>query len=153
MSTIESSTANREIIVTRLLPSPVTHVWEVWTNPDHIKQWWGPNGFTNTITQMDVIPDGVWKLIMHGPDGTDYDNESRFTEVVPYQKIAYNHLSGHEFTATILFEERGMQTHMHWQMLFESKEELDRILSLYDIREGLNQNADRLQTYITNLTN
>ncbi|WP_199717166.1 SRPBCC domain-containing protein [Flavobacterium sp. 102] len=79
--TTSANTADREITVSRLLNAPIALVWEVWTNPDHIKNWWGPNGFTNTITKMEVISNGLWNLVMHGPDGTDYDNESIFTEV------------------------------------------------------------------------
>lgn len=99
---------------------------------------------------MDLIPGGQWNLVMHGPDGTDYDNESIFTEVDWHKKIVYHHISGHEFIATILFEERGNQTYIHWQMLFETKEELNRIMGLYDISDGLKQNLTRLEDYLKN---
>lgn len=148
MTPSANNTSDREITVSRLLNAPIALLWEVWTNPTHIQHWWGPNGFTNTITKMEVVPNGKWILIMHGPDGTDYDNESIFTEVIQHKKIVYHHISGHEFTATIRFEEHGNQTFMHWQMLFETKEELKRIMSLYDLSEGLNQNTDRLENYL-----
>jgi uncharacterized protein YndB with AHSA1/START domain len=153
MSTTVNNTANREIVVSQLLDAPITKVWDVWTTPDHIKNWWGPNGFTNTITKMELHPGGQWNLVMHGPDGTDYDNESIFTEVEKHKKIAYDHLSGHEFTATITFEAKGNQTYIHWQMLFPTKEELTRIMSLYDISVGLQQNVDRLVVYLRNNSN
>jgi uncharacterized protein YndB with AHSA1/START domain len=146
--TASVNNADREIIISRLLNAPIELVWEVWTNPDHIKNWWGPNGFTNTITKMDVTQNGHWNLVMHGPDGTDYDNESIFTEVEWHKKIVYHHISGHEFIATIQFEERGNQTYIHWQMLFESKEELIRIMNLFNISEGLQQNVDKLEAYL-----
>ena len=107
-------TTNREVVISLALSAPIEVVWKAWTNPNHIKNWWGPNGFTNTITKMDLVPGGVWSLVMHGPDGTDYDNESVFTEVIPHQKIAYNHISGHEFLATIEFEAKDNQTYMRW---------------------------------------
>ncbi|WP_284653122.1 SRPBCC domain-containing protein [Flavobacterium terrisoli] len=150
MTASVNNTADREIIISRLLNGPIELVWEVWTNPDHIKHWWGPSGFTNTITKMEVVPNGLWNLVMHGPDGTDYDNESVFTEVVWHKKIMYHHISGHEFIAAIQFEERGNQTFIHWQMLFETKEELNRIMALYDISEGLKQNVDKLEAYLKN---
>src|SRR5437762_5468671 len=71
MQTEKDNTADREINISRLLHAPIELVWEVWTNPEHIKNWWGPNGFTNTITKMEVEPGGEWDLVMHGPDGTD----------------------------------------------------------------------------------
>ena len=81
-----SSTKDREIIISRTLNAPVELVWEAWTNPEHIANWWGPNGFTNTISRMDVKPDGEWDLVMHGPDGTDFKNRSIFREIVQHKK-------------------------------------------------------------------
>ena len=69
MEKLKSNTADREIRLSRLLDAPIKLVWEVWTNPEHIAAWWGPNGFTNTISTMDVQEGGEWNLVMHGPDG------------------------------------------------------------------------------------
>ncbi len=99
---------------------------------------------------MELHQGGQWNLVMHGPDGTDYENESVFTEVIKHKKIAYDHLSGHEFTATITFETQGNQTHMYWQMLFPTQEELARIMGLFNIKEGLEQNVERLELYLKN---
>jgi uncharacterized protein YndB with AHSA1/START domain len=90
---ITEDISDRELVITRLLNAPPELVWEVWTKPEHIKNWWSPNGFSNTIFQMDVIPGGVWDLIMHGPDGTDYKNQSVFFEVINFEKIVYDHVS------------------------------------------------------------
>ncbi len=57
---------DREIRLSRVLNAPVALVWEVWTNPEHIKNWWGPTGFTNTISKMEVEPKGVWDLVDFG---------------------------------------------------------------------------------------
>ena len=55
----KNSTKDRELLLTRLLNAPIELVWEVWTKTEHIAQWWGTkNGFTNTITTMDVYPGG-----------------------------------------------------------------------------------------------
>jgi uncharacterized protein YndB with AHSA1/START domain len=67
MENKKSNTRDREITISRKLNAPVELVWERWTNPAHIVNWWGPNGFTNTITIMDVTPGGEWRLVMHGP--------------------------------------------------------------------------------------
>src|SRR5579862_1989189 len=66
----EGNAAERELVFRRLLDAPRELVFDVWTNPAHVPQWWGPNGFTTTIHEMDVRPGGVWRLTMHGPDGT-----------------------------------------------------------------------------------
>ena len=71
------TTMDREIVISRVLDAPRELVWEVWTDPRHVVNWWGPNGFTTAIETMDVRPGGVWKHVMHGPDGTDYPGPAR----------------------------------------------------------------------------
>ncbi|HLO37276.1 MAG TPA: SRPBCC family protein [Lacibacter sp.] len=145
---VTSSTADRELRLTRLLNAPVELVWEVFTDPEHIKHWWGPNGFTNTITKMEIEPGGEWDLVMHGPDGTDYKNKSVFKEIVKHKKIVYDHVSGPKFLTTIEFEERGKQTQINWHMLFESKKQFIQVVKTFKADEGLKQNIDKLELYL-----
>jgi len=93
----KTSTSDRELKLSRTFNAPVELVWEVWTDPRHLEQWWGPDGFSNTISKMEVKPGGEWDLMMHGPDGTDYKNKSAFREVVPLKKLVYEHLSAPKF--------------------------------------------------------
>src|SRR6478736_4449749 len=104
------ATTDRELRISRLLSAHKELVWEVFTNPDHIAKWWGPNGFTNTIQRMQVEPGGEWELVMHGPDGTDYQNKSIFREVVKPDRIVYEHITGPKFLATIEFTTEGKGT-------------------------------------------
>lgn len=145
---IKDSTADRELRLTRLLNAPVELVWDVFTDPEHIKNWWGPNGFTNTITKMDIQPGGEWDLVMHGPDGTDYKNKSVFKEVVKHKKIVYDHVSTPKFLTTIEFEKRGKQTQINWHMLFESREQFIQVVKTFKADEGLKQNVDKLEVYL-----
>jgi len=147
MENKNSNTHNRELLISRKLNAPVELVWEVWTKPEHIVKWWGPNGFTNTITKMDVVPGGEWNLVMHGPDGTDYKNKSIFKEVILYKKIVYEHISP-RFVATIDFEEQGEQTLINWHMLFETAEEFIRVVKTFKADEGLKQNIEKLSVYL-----
>ncbi len=89
-----SKTVNQEVNFTRVLNAPRDLVWEAWTDPNQVVKWWGPNGFTTTIEKMDVRPGGVWKHVMHGPDGTDYPNKSIFVDVVKPERIVYSHSGG-----------------------------------------------------------
>ncbi len=139
----------RELRLIRTLNAPVNLVWEVWTKPEHIAQWWGPNGFTNTITTMDLIPGGHWHLVMHGPDGTDYLNKSTFIEVIEFKRISYEHFNPH-IIATIDFDGDGERTHLTWQMLFDSAEILQAVVKAHNAAEGLKQNVEKLQDYLTN---
>jgi uncharacterized protein YndB with AHSA1/START domain len=141
------NTADRELIISRLLDAPVDLVWEAWTNPEHIKNWWGPTGFTNTIHRMDVKAGGAWELTMHGPDGVDYKNKSVFREIVKFKKIVFEHFSPN-FTATIEFDPKGEQTQIKWHMLFESKEQFEQVVRTFKADEGLRQNIEKLNLYL-----
>jgi uncharacterized protein YndB with AHSA1/START domain len=144
----KNSTANRELRISRLLNAPIELVWEAWTKPEHLRQWWGPNGFTNTISKMDVVENGFWELVMHGPDGTDYKNKSIFKEVIKYKKIVYEHITGPKFIATIAFEPVGNKTQMTWHMLFPTREEFIQTVETFKADEGLKQNVDKLEEYL-----
>ncbi len=60
-------------------------VWEAWTDPKQVALWWGPNGFSTTIEQMDVRPGGVWKQVLHGPDGHGLSERERVPRGVAVQ--------------------------------------------------------------------
>ena len=146
-----SNSSDRELLITRTLDAPIDLVWEVWTKPEHIAKWWGPNGFSNTISKMDLKPGGEWDLVMHGPDGTDYKNKSVFREVVPFKRLVYEHVTGPKFTATIRFEERGDKTHLTWHMLFDTVEEFIHTVKTFKADQGLKQNVEKLGVYVANM--
>jgi uncharacterized protein YndB with AHSA1/START domain len=148
MESTKSSTADRELVFSRMLNAPVELVWEVWTKPEHIANWWGPNGFTNTIRKMEVKPGGGWDLVMRGPDGTDFEIKSVFREIVKYKKIVYEQQANFNCVATIEFESKEDKTFINWQMLFESKEYLIQAAKTYRVDEGLKQNAEKLINYL-----
>jgi uncharacterized glyoxalase superfamily protein PhnB/uncharacterized protein YndB with AHSA1/START domain len=143
----ESNTAERELTISRLLNAPRELVWEVWTKPEHIKNWWGPTGFTNTIFSMEVKPGGVWDFIMHGPDGTDYKNKSIYKEIIKPERIVFEHVSP-KFIATITFEEKNGKTLLTWNMLFETKEQFEKVVKTFKADEGLKQNIVKLEDYL-----
>ena len=143
-------TSNREIRISRLLNAPRELVWEVWTDPEHIKNWWGPTGFTNTIETMDVTPGGIWKFIMHGPDGKNYPNKSIYKEVIKPERIVFDHVAPN-FTTTIELKEEGNQTLLSWHMLFESKELFEQVVKTFKADEGLKQNVEKLVAYLVPL--
>jgi uncharacterized protein YndB with AHSA1/START domain len=139
---------NREIKITRVIDAPRDLVFEVWTDPEHIKHWWGPNGFTTTISQMNVKPGGLWELVLHGPDGTDYKNKSIYKEIIKPERIVLDHVSGPKFQMSIQFEAQGDKTLISIQMLFESADQLEKVIQEFKADEGLVQNVDRLASYL-----
>jgi uncharacterized protein YndB with AHSA1/START domain len=152
MENQKSNTHDRELLISRKLDAPIELVWEVWTKPEHIANWWGPNGFTNTISTMDVKPGGEWNLVMHGPDGTDYVNKSIFKEVIFHKKLVYEHRNP-GFVATITFEEQGEQTLLTWHMLFETAELFTAVVKAHNAAEGLKQNMEKLNIYLSKVGN
>jgi len=137
--------AGREIVATRVFDAPRELVFRMWTEPQHVAQWWGPRGFTNTIHEMDVRPGGVWRFVMHGPDGVDYRNKIVYTEVVRPERIAYDHVSGPKFHATATFEdEGGGKTRLTVRMVFDTAAERDKVAREFGAVEGLSQTLQRL---------
>lgn len=150
---VKQTTADRELVITRLLNAPRELVFRVWTDPKHVAQWWGPNGFTNTIHEMEVKPGGVWRLTMHGPDGVDYPNKIVFHKVVRPELLVYSHGDENDpgqFEVTVNFVEKGEKTELTMRGVFRTKEELDQVVKKYGAREGQTQTMNRLEAYLAN---
>lgn len=141
---------DREMRIVVTLNAPVQLVWQVWTDPNHIVNWWGPAGFTTTMLLMDFKEGGEWKLTLHGPDGTDYPNRSVYKDIVPSEKIVYEHFNPH-FITTVLFTPKGEQTEMDWSLLFDDAAIRDIIVKVNKADEGLKQNIEKLGQYLAGL--
>jgi uncharacterized protein YndB with AHSA1/START domain len=153
MNSTIAGTADRELRISRLLNAPRELVFEVWTNPQHIQHWWGPDGFTNTISKMEVKNNGEWNFIMHGPDGRNYDNKIIFVEIVRPSLIRYKHVSYPYFNVTVNFEQQDNKTLLSMHMLFATKEELQKTIEVFKADEGLKQTIARLAAYVENFNN
>ena len=145
-------TSSRELSAERILNAPRQLVWQVWTEPNHIAKWWGPNGFTNTIESMDVRAGGQWKFIMHGPDGTDYRNLITYIEIKEPELIVYEHGPSPKFTVTVNFEEIEGKTKITMKSLFETAEVLENIIKTFKADEGMKQNLIKLMDYLREIT-
>ena len=148
----EGAASDREIAATRVFDAPRELVFRMWTDPEHVAQWWGPRGFTNTIHEMDVRPGGVWRFVMHGPDGADYPNRIVFLTVEPPERLVYRHSSDQHpepdaFEVTVTFEAEGERTRVGVRMVFASPAERDRVAG-YGAGEGLHQTLERLAEHL-----
>ncbi|WP_410000402.1 SRPBCC family protein [Gemmata sp. SH-PL17] len=138
------------MVSTRLIEAPQERVFQAFANPDQLKHWWGPNGFVNTIEKFELYPGGAWRLIMHGPDGTDYHNESVFTEVTVPERVAFEHREPvHRFTMQMTFTPVGAHTQLTWRMVFESATEFAKIKDF--VIPANEQNFDRLAAHLAAL--
>ena len=143
-----TDTADREIVTTAVLAAPRARVFEAWVDPAQVVRWWGPNGFSTTMQEMDVRPGGAWQFIMHGPDGVDYKNKSTFEEIVTPERIVYAHLSGPAFRMTATFDEQGGRTTVTMCMVFESAKERDQAVKVFGAVEGAKQTLARLEQHV-----
>ena len=134
----------RVIAASRLFDAPRDLVFELWSDPKHLANWWGPRGFTITTEKFEFKPGGAWRFVMHGPDGRDYQNQIIYREIARPDHIAYSHVSGPNFEAIATFVERSGKTEVTMQMTFESAELRDKIAKEFRAIEGLNQTLDRL---------
>jgi uncharacterized protein YndB with AHSA1/START domain len=146
--------SDNEIVISRIFDAPRELVWEVWTEPNHVAKWWGPNGFTTTIHEMDVRPGGKWHHTMHGPDGKDYPNKSIFKEVIKLERIIFSHGGGEKggpganFEATWTFDAQGDKTKVTIRMVFPSQADRDQVVKHYNAIEGGKQTLGRLADYL-----
>ncbi len=146
-------TTDREIVITRLFDAPRELVFKAWTTPAHVAQWWGPRGFTTTIQEMDVRPGGTWRLVMRGPDGTDFKNRIVFVEVERPGLLIYRHEPepGTEpvtFQTTVTFADEAGKTRVRMQLLFPTAAARNHVVEKYHAIEGGNQTLDRLGEHL-----
>jgi uncharacterized protein YndB with AHSA1/START domain len=152
---VEKDSADREIVITRVVGAPRELVWQAMTDPKHVIHWWGPRGFSTTIEEMDVRPGGVWNHVMRGPDGVEYPNRSVFTEVTKPERLVFAHGGGREgapgvdFVATWTFEIiDAAQTKVTIRMIFPTAAARDTVVKEYGAIEGGKQTLERLAEHL-----
>lgn len=145
-----------EIVMTRLFDAPRELLWQVWTDPSHVANWWGPKGFTTTTHRMDVRSGGEWKYVMHGPDGRDYQNHIAYLEVARPSRLRYKHGGDVDcepvnFEVVVTFDAAGpagKQTLLTMRLSFPSKNAKDFVVREYNAVEGGKQTIGRLAEYV-----
>jgi uncharacterized protein YndB with AHSA1/START domain len=80
---------DREFTITRQFDAPREIVFNAWTDPKHLAQWWGPGGFTNPVCNVDVRPGGVIYIVMRAPNGVDYPMGGEFREIDPPNRLVF----------------------------------------------------------------
>jgi uncharacterized protein YndB with AHSA1/START domain len=153
-SSVDLDCDPRAIVGTREFDAPRELVFAAFTDPKHLAQWWGPNGFTTTTISFDMRPGGIWRFVMHGPDGRDYQNRITFEEIVPPERIVYRHGGGADvepvqFRQSVLFEDVGQgRTRITWRGDFPSAAERDRVIKDYGAAKGLAETMARLAEFV-----
>ena len=142
---------SNEIRIIRIYDAPVSAVWDAWTDPDQVAQWWGPRGFTLTTHSKDLRPGGNWHYTMHGPDGVDYPNRTHYFEVEKNAKLVYDH-GGYDdrpplFRVTVHFAEIAGRTKMEMTMTLPTPEAAEETRKFVK-KVGGESTWDRLAEYL-----
>jgi uncharacterized protein YndB with AHSA1/START domain len=141
------------IVGMRVFAAPRELVFQAFADPQHLAQWWGPDGFSLTTHSFEFRVNGVWRFVMHGPDGRDYQNRVTYDEIVPPERIAYRHGGGDDvepvqFATTVTFEDLGGKTRIVWRGVFPTAAERARVIKEYGADKGLVQTLRRLAEHV-----
>jgi len=126
----------------RVIPALPAEIFAAFVNPKRLAKWWGPAGFTNTFKQFEFTPGGKWSFVMHGPDGTNYPNESEFTDIVHNQKVVIRHHSQPNFTLTVRITNSVQSSTVYWVQEFDNDEVAKKVAHI--VEPSNEQNLDRL---------
>jgi uncharacterized protein YndB with AHSA1/START domain len=140
-----------ELYIERIYDAPVKMVWKAWVDPKQVAQWWGPRGFTLTNHSKDVRTGGHWNYTMHGPDGVDYPNKTKYLEVENYSRMIYDHGGNDEqpplFRVTVNFVDLKDKTRMEMTMALATAEAASETKKFIK-KAGGNSTWDRLAEYL-----
>jgi len=136
--------ADCEIVTERLIHYSPSAIFRAFTDPDILKIWWGPAGFTNTFHSFDLRPGGKWIFTMHGPEKGNYQNESEFLVIEPPSRLIFNHISPPVFQVQVYFLPAGTdQTHLIFKQVFHTVAECEKIRK-YTVGKN-DENLDKLE--------
>jgi uncharacterized protein YndB with AHSA1/START domain len=148
-----SATADREIVISRVIDAPLELVFEAFTSVRHLSRWWGPDGFTTTTRSFEFRAGGVWDFVMHGPDGSDYQEWISWTDIAPPERIAFLHGEAPDdpdaFESVLTFQPDGAVTRIELRTVFPSKQARDAAVEKSHAIEGGKQTLGKLAAYVT----
>lgn len=139
-----SSPSDRELTASRVIAQPIARVFAAHRDPAVLAQWWGPNGFRNTFEVFEFRTGGRWIFVMHGPDGTNYKNESVFEEIVEPTRVVVHHVCWPIFHLYIDLKDRGDgKTLVTWRQRFDSEKDFEKVRAMCETANQ--ENFDRLE--------
>jgi uncharacterized protein YndB with AHSA1/START domain len=150
-----ATTADREIVISRIIGAPRELVFEAFTEVRHLSRWWGPEGFTTTTRAFEFRVEGEWDFVMHAPDGTDYQEWICWTEITPPERIALLHGEHRDdpnaFESVLTFAAEDAGTRIEMRAVFRTKEQRDEAVEKYHAIEGGRQTLGNLDAYVSEI--
>jgi uncharacterized protein YndB with AHSA1/START domain len=144
----------RTVVITRVFDAPRELVWKAWTDSKHMAQWWGPQGFTNPVCEMDVRPGGALRIVMRAPDGTEYPMKGVLREVVKPERLVFTAVAEDEngnplleALTTVTFAELGGKTELTVHACAVGLAAVAKRM-LEGMQAGWTQSLDRLEAHV-----
>ncbi|MEV0609410.1 SRPBCC domain-containing protein [Polymorphospora rubra] len=142
-----------DLEVTRVLAASPQQIWSAWADSDAITYWWGPDGFTSTVRELDLRDGGRFDVVMHGPDGSRYENVYLFEDVEVDKRVAYLHQGSKEHglapsRSTMIIEEEDAdapRTRVTLRSFYASEADRKRHLEDFQAAAGASQLLERLE--------
>jgi len=151
----ENDASSRTLTLKRTFNAPLKLVWEAWTQPEHIANWWGPKGMKTKIVEHDFRVGGKWKYTMAMPDGSEFIGDGVFSVIVEFEKI-FSSANFKPMTEgvilKVLFEENGDKTNFTFNVVHPTEEycKQQEKMGFYN---GWGSTFDRLGSFLITLTN
>jgi uncharacterized protein YndB with AHSA1/START domain len=139
-----------EISASRIVNATQETVFRAWTDPEHLKVWWGPAGFTNTFSEFDLRPGGKWRFVMHGPEKGHYPNECEFIKIEKPNLVAWNRISPPLFQVVATFDAIAPdKTRVTFKMVFATAKECGKLKPF--VIDKNEENLDRLENELARM--
>lgn len=159
MKTEFDKSSPREIHVTRRFNAPRARIWEMYTQAEHLKHWWGPQGWTLPVSELDFRVGGVWFYCMAGPDDMTSCGKATYLQIDAPRRLVYTDefadAEGNVMDAfpaahiTVDFSEGNGQTTVRSLVRYDTKEQRDQIVEM-GAEAGIDQTLNRLEAYLEN---
>jgi uncharacterized protein YndB with AHSA1/START domain len=149
--------SDQEIVLTRAFDAPRDLVFEAWTNPEHVRHWWGLRSSTMLVCEADVRPGGSWRYVTTGSEGADVPFTGVYREVTPPERLVYTEVydvepfnSGDPAVNTVTFTEEDGGTLVTVITVYPTKEVRDFVLGT-GMESGAAESYDRLAEHLKTL--
>ena len=150
---MKKETNSRTLTLERTFNAPLKLVWEAWTQPEHIVEWWAPKGMKTKVIEHDFRVGGKWKYIIPMPDGSEFTSDGVYSVIVKFEKI-FSSANFKPMTEgveiQILFEKNGDKTNFTFNVVHPTEEycKQQKKIGFYN---GWSTAFDRLETFINTL--
>jgi uncharacterized protein YndB with AHSA1/START domain len=164
---VDAKNNPQEFVISRTFNAPRDVVWKVFTDAEHMKNWWGPKGVTISHSKMDLRPGGSYHYAMHTPDGQTVWGKMAYREVTPPSRIVFvNSFSNEagdvtrhpmaptwplEMLSVFTFEEQDGKTvfTVKWTPMNANEVERATFAAGHDsMQQGWGGTLDKLQAYL-----